>query len=430
MKNKFFYYSFIFLSIFMAGCRTKQLLNLQSGQKEENYPKTPAVTLNLTYCGQDVIWMSTLQSLANDFMRKYPSIHLELDSCTEGVYMEYLKTKEALGEFPDIMEVKEVNSFIKADKFSEIPEQINQLVDSPVTYNNIAYAVPIYSTTYGIIYNKKLFEQFQLEIPKTYSDFLTICSILKNQKITPIGFGGNDLWHWNYWINFFFHMDVQAKEADWKEKKMKNQVSFTNDEMITMLKDFKYLFDQKYIQENYLITTDSQTAPLLSKGDIAMLYCAPFLFEQLHTKNIELDNEFGWFFLPDKTGNIDAISARESYWALSKESCLDQEKKEAATLFLTYFYEINNYRNTLKSMNALPTTKEPVLYPSIKIQRELRQDYLYAQKYNDYIGDFETPEGFRDDMYEIVRNIISGITSINQGTKELNQAWEKAATKN
>ena len=72
------------------------------------------------------------------------------------------------------------------------------------------YAVGAVESTSGIIYNKEIFERYGLSVPQTYQDFLNICKTLKSKGIDPIGVGGSDLWHMEYWVNHFFRTDVRC----------------------------------------------------------------------------------------------------------------------------------------------------------------------------------------------------------------------------
>lgn len=102
-----------------------------------------------------------------------------------------LKVRIALDTFPDIMEIQNPSIFASEHLLGEMPSSITHLIEHPVYYDDTNYAIPFYGTTYGMIYNKKLFAQYGLSVPQTYGDFIELCSLLQANGITPLALGGN-----------------------------------------------------------------------------------------------------------------------------------------------------------------------------------------------------------------------------------------------
>ena len=68
---------------------------------------------------------------------------------------------------------------------------------------------------------------------------MNICKTLKSKGIDPIGVGGSDLWHMEYWVNHFFRTDVLSKNPEWLSQCSEGVVSWTDAEVIQMLADLK-----------------------------------------------------------------------------------------------------------------------------------------------------------------------------------------------
>lgn len=56
------------------------------------------------------------------------------------------------------------------------------------------FAVPFAAVSHAVYYNKDIFSQNGLEVPKTFEEFLTILQTLKDKGITPMGNGVADEW--------------------------------------------------------------------------------------------------------------------------------------------------------------------------------------------------------------------------------------------
>ena len=80
--------------------------------------------------------------------------------------------------------------FAEAGKLGEIDERFGELVENPVIIHGKIYALPYYSTCYGIVYNQVIFKRYGLEVPETYEEFLKICEILKANQIAPLAIRG------------------------------------------------------------------------------------------------------------------------------------------------------------------------------------------------------------------------------------------------
>lgn len=371
------------------------------------------VTLTFLYSSTDVNWMSTIEDLAENFMLENPSIKLEMEPSDEGIYSENLKIKEALGEFPDIFEIQNPYMFVEADMLGVIPEDVSDLVNDAIVINGDCYAVPLFSTTYGMIYNRLVFKKYQIDEPKNYDEFISVCKKIKRKGITPIAVGGSKSDYMSYWLNYFYQVDVVPDDPDWLWDKKYGKTSVLDDNVKTMFKHYQELFYSGFIHENYNNMNDSQIISDLIEEKVAMVYTGPWLFSQITEaypdalisdkdnlgKEVEINDsvtfQLGWFFMPHANGDSVVINVRESNWAISSACAENPHKLDAAKKFLQYFYNIENYRKILQSMNALPTTKEAVLYSSDTVQRDLLIQYRYADVNDSYIGDYDTPEAVK-----------------------------------
>ena len=76
---------------------------------------------------------------------------------------------------------------------------VSEDIKESFTVDGKAYAVP-YSIIYNtVIYNKNVFAEYNLEVPKTFDEFLDVCQTLKDNGITPIALK-NDSWAGFIWF--------------------------------------------------------------------------------------------------------------------------------------------------------------------------------------------------------------------------------------
>lgn len=412
---------FLFSSCQKSNSNEKQNISKEA-QKE--------TTITLTFAGGDSSWNQAIDTVAREFMEQYPQITVQLSTGTASsdIYADFLKKQDAVGELGDIVEMTDVEQYAANGRIVPLPDNITSLVNYAVKYKDQIYSVSTTSSTQGIIYNKKIFRQIGLKEPETFDEFLTICEKIKKYRLTPIIVGGKDLWHMGFWINHFFRTDVLLKNADWEEDRTAGVVSWTDAEPKQMLKDILEVFSQGYVNQNYRSTQDSSTASALAYGQAVMLYSGPWMFSQI--LNLNPDAELGWFYLPDENGDMIALNDIPAGWSITTECAQDEDKYEASLLFLQFFYSKQVYSNVCEIMNAMPVTKEKIIYQTIPVREKLLRDYEECETFTSGgIGDYATPEGFLNDMYQLIQDFIDGKYTIDETADILDKKWDKCIAK-
>jgi raffinose/stachyose/melibiose transport system substrate-binding protein len=73
-------------------------------------------------------------------------------------------------------------------------QNVNQSVLDSVKIDNKSYSLPISLNTIGIFYNKKIFDQLQLSVPKTWGELMAAASKIKAAGILPFALSDKDDW--------------------------------------------------------------------------------------------------------------------------------------------------------------------------------------------------------------------------------------------
>lgn len=185
-------------SLFYDNIRNKG--RTKSAGEDENQ-----VEIELVYAYQNAQWNSAIEATVRNFEKKYPNIKVNYEvNYEDKVYEDILIKKIARNELGDIVQLKTPEPYANSDTLGEISDEVKNLVKYTYDVGGKTYAVGAVESTSGIIYNKEIFERYGLSVPQTYQDFLNICKTLKSKGIDPIGVGGSDLWHMEYWVNISF----------------------------------------------------------------------------------------------------------------------------------------------------------------------------------------------------------------------------------
>lgn len=417
----------------LAGCAQKENILTETGREK----KTELVI----YCsGEDITEASELEKIARKFMENYEDIEVRLEFSETGIYSEELKIKLAQDEMPDIMQIQDAEEWVQAGMFGEMPAEISELLEETYSYEGIVYAVPMYRSTNIMIYNRVIFKKYGISVPQNYDEFLEACSVLKGYGVTPLAVGGSRMDNLTYWFNYFFQKDVVSENPQWILDKKEGKVSFTDENISQMLVDYTELLGGEYVLEDSINMSDEKIVTHLLKGDVAMLYAGPWMFNKLMQADPEsaytaTDNygnvllkdtqrfRIGSFLMPDNENGCVAMDIIGPKWAISAECCEDMEKYSAAAEFLAFFYRKDNYREFLQSLNGFRTTQTAVRYPIISAQNDVEKEYRYAAKSKVYFGNEDTPGEFSNHLYEILYSLVSGTISVDSAQERLESAW-------
>ncbi|UUZ84674.1 extracellular solute-binding protein [Paenibacillus sp. P26] len=372
------------------------------------------VTFTIGYATGDPATKQAMADAVAAFTKANPSI--KINDLSEGgmaSYLDWLKTKDAVGEFPDLVEMRDTQLFSEAGKIAELPaEWLGLFADAP-KLNGKYWTAPIAGNApQGIIYSKKAYADAGITAePKTYDEFLAIQEKLKAKGITPLTFGGKDIFHWGFWVNKFLMDDVFADDPDWNSKRTKGQASFTDAGPMQAMKDLNELFTKGYVDKGYLSTADNQTASMLVTGKAAELFSGPWMFAQITQADPKF--EFGWYPVPDRKGRIivNGLNTLQG-WAISTKANQDADKKAAISEFIKFFFSKDQYSKFLKAVNGLPTTKENITYesgPQMKRVLEVMGDpkTIKSLQINTFWGENQMPPQWRNWFYKLIQEWLT-----------------------
>ncbi len=370
------------------------------GQAAEESPEEK-IKLRVVYSSGDIRWTGSVEWVAECFMKEHPEVEVVLEA-PEDVenqsFTDRLKVLIAQEEFYDVLELREEKQFAEAGYLAPLPEELTGLIDRGKEEGQVCYAVPRYTTTQGMIYNREMFRTMGLSEPESYEEFLDVCKAIKKAGINPIAVGGANIWHMGFWGNYLYQNYLLDEEgrSDWNQERV-----------VPMLEDFRALSKNGYIEESFKNISDSQTIQELSSGEAAMVYSGPWIIDQILGLNPYM--ELGFFYLPGKDGKFRAQVDDSVTWGISKECQADKKRWKAAVNFLEFFYAEGIYEHVLVQMNAEPVTVRRTMEeetPAQQMVRKARGENVMLCR--QFVGDEDTPDGFRSFYDQSLREVLWG----------------------
>ncbi|HZG88000.1 ABC transporter substrate-binding protein [Paenibacillus sp.] len=389
------------------------------------------VSFTVAYAAGDPVTRQAQQKAIEAFMTANPHIKVvDISDTSSASYLDFLKTKDAVGEFPDLVEMRDTQFFADAGKLAELPEDLVGLFNTVPEINGKVYNAPItIQAPQGIIYSKAAYEKAGItEEPKTYGEFLEIQEKLKASGIAPIVVGGKDIWHMGFWINKFFMDEMFFDDPNWNSKRSKGEVSFTDPGPVEAMTKFTELFTKGYVEQGFMSTADNQTPSMLITGKAASLFSGPWMFPLIAEADPTF--EFGFYPVPDENGRVVVNGLpMPTGWTISAKGAEDPDKVEAMKTFIKFFFAPENYAEYLKAANALPTTKEPVTYeasPQMTEVLALMADPNTGKslQINQFWGENQMPTQWRNWFYKLAQEWLLNGTSIEENMAKADVEWD------
>ncbi len=388
------------------------------------------VTISIGYATGDPSGKKAIEDTIDAFMDANPHITVKnLSETTSDSYLDWLKTKDAVGEFPDIIEMRDTKVFADAGKLAELPQELHSLFPHLPAYENKYYNAPIAGNApNGILYSKKAYEDAGItELPKTYDEFLAIQEKLAASGKSPIVVGGKDLFHMGFWVNYFLITNVYANDPDWNSKRTAKTASFTDPQVVQAISDYRELFT-KYVDKGWLSTADNQTASILVSGKAAQLFSGPWMIGQI--KEADPSFEFGFYPIPDRSGKV-VVNGLPTLagWSLSAEAAKDPNKVAAFTSFIQYFFDPAQYTGFIETTNSIPSISAKLeVNTNEQMQQVLdvvaNEDIQKSMMINQWFGENAIPPQFRNWFYKLLQELVVSNADVTEFMKQADTEYD------
>ena len=116
----------------------------------------------------------------------------------------------------------------------------------------------------GIYYNKEVFDQFGLEPPDTWEEFIAICDTLLANGITPMSLAGQNPFISIYW---FEYLNMRLNGPEFHRDLIAGRIDFLDQRVAKVWELWKSLLDRGYFVERPGSTSEMNSMTALIRGD-------------------------------------------------------------------------------------------------------------------------------------------------------------------
>lgn len=253
--------------------------------------------------------IQTVRELADRYAQDHPGFKLDIQvTADRPSYLTKLRTLVASGEVPEFIdtdadpyaqELAEAGMLVDMKQFLDEQGLYDQFYEPALKYQELPdgslYLLPLEYHLEMTWYNKKIFAENNLTVPKTIDDMLTVSRTLKDKGITPIAVDGVDVWpvlRYAAMIPFRATGNEFARNLSQGKAKMTDEVGMKSANFVSEI--------GQYFQQGFA-TTDYTTAKnMFLSGEAAMYRMGTWEIPSFVDENLP-DNMKGnvdYFYLP------------------------------------------------------------------------------------------------------------------------------------
>lgn len=300
------------------------------------------------------------------YEEEHSNVQVEVQNMGNEQYKEKIKVLSSSDQLPDVgMTWSEgyLTPYVEGELFAPLNDVMegglyDQFVSGTVEAYSVDgnnYALPLELNIAPIFYNTSIFEEYGLEVPKTYEDFENVVQTLKDNGVTPIALGAKDGWTGSLW---YMNLANRMAGEDVITKAVDGELSFDDPELVEPAEKIQELVDMGAFSEGAIAISDQEAKSQFINEQAAMYSIGTWDLPN-YTTSDEVPQEFqdsvGFFNFPTVNGKGDMKN-----WVggpgVGMFVAENSDVKEEAKAFAAFFAKQWGEKSVLQA-GVIPATK-------------------------------------------------------------------------
>ena len=423
----------------MVACGAKEQASAPAADNkgaaaENNAEEKAPVTIKFLHWQTEI--SEQIQAVIDDFQEEYPWITVEQEIVPTSDGSSVTAARIAGNDAIDVIGVQpKCDGLINAPAFYEnnflmdlsslacVANFDESVLNDEVRCDGALTSLPISSQTMCVFYNVDMFNEYGIQVPTTWSEFMAACETLKQNGIAPMALGGKDGWPCvNMTIQMMSSDAFVNTGFDVYEKVWKGEMTYEESGWGNVMDRYADMTDNGYWYENPLATAYADAPVIFATGKCAMYEDGSWSAVQI--SDCEPDFEVGVFALnatEDASYNDQPVK-----YGMTVGIANRTEHAEESKLFVEYLFSTEVYSEFVNACAYMPTEKNVTV--DDKLTSTIKE-LIDGRTVIPFSNAFEAPlyvEGFSYDETPAVQGIISGEMTA-QEAKDLVQGQIDAA---
>ncbi|UGB33222.1 ABC transporter substrate-binding protein [Metabacillus sp. B2-18] len=289
------------------------------------------------------------EEVVKEFEAQNPDIKIEMEAIADEPIKDKLRVVLGGNEVPDIMfswSGEFARKFVRAGAALDLTpylEEDTEWKDSfipaslqPFSSDDKNYGIPLRFNGKFFVYNKEIFDKYNLQTPQTWDEFMNVLETLKQGGETPIILGNESPWaaiHYLTGLNQkMVPQDVRMNDYNPRSGE------FTDLGYVKAMEMFAELNQNGYLMDNVNSSSHDMAKQVFFTGEGAMMYME---LEEFQNVEDNLSGNWGFFQMPsisDGKGNQNYITGAPDGFIVSSKT----EHPEEAIKFLKFLTSKEN----------------------------------------------------------------------------------------
>lgn len=310
------------------------------------------VTLNMMHlwpAGVSAQQNKLVSQIVDQYQKEHPNVTIKQEVLENEQYKNKLKVLSASNELPDVgitWAAGFMEPYVKGGLFAPLDDILGgeQLKDKFVAGTTEAYAVdgktyalPIELNISPIYYNKAIFKQYNLEVPKTYEEFKQVVKTLADNGVAPIALGNKDRWTGSLW---YMYLADRIAGSDTLKQAVSGAGSFEDPGLIQAAAEVQNLVKMNAFNKGFNGLSNDEGKSEFMNRKAAMYLMGTWELPNF-TTNPDIPQDFkdevGFFKFPTVEGGKGSIDSWVGGPGVGLFVAENSKVKEEAKAFVEYF---------------------------------------------------------------------------------------------
>jgi raffinose/stachyose/melibiose transport system substrate-binding protein len=349
-----------------------------------DYEKESGVKVNVVWAGREVL-TKVKTRLAAPVADDFPDITDQ----GSGVLMD-IQNKEGIF-YPLDDYLAQPNNYVGVSKWSDI--YIPSALSVGKAADGKTYLIPRESYINAFFYNKKIFTNLGLSVPKTWEELMAVARKIKESGIAPFSLDGNFDRNCAWW---FTRLAEHTVGIDTIRQACEGKIKWSDDPgFLTAAQCLQEIVDKGYFQNNYQGSVWPASQLLWVQSKTAMIPCGTWLVAEMSDStppDFEMDI-FAWPVIKNEKYPL-SEEAWGNYWVMLK----DAQHKDAAIDFIKFASQ-KKYDDAMTKIGSPSAQVNGMPIPQLANQGSILQNGTVV---SDVMGGLSTYENYYNNVYNKV----------------------------
>ncbi|AOM83750.1 extracellular solute-binding protein [Salisediminibacterium beveridgei] len=292
-----------------------------------------------------------VSQIIEEFEEMHPHVNVELEVLENEQYKNKMQVISSSNQLPDVgmtWPAGYLEPYVNGDMFAPLDDILDEdgLRDDFVAgtleayeMNDNSYALPLELNIAPVFYNKAIFDEYGVDVPETFDDFMDAVETFTENDMTPIALGNRDRWTGSLW---YMYLADRIGGPDALNAAIDRSGSFENEGLIEAADRVVDMVENDAFLRGFNGLSDQEAKSEFMNSNAAMYLIGSWDLPN-YTTNEEVPQEFrdsvGFFKFPEVDGGQGDIDSWVGGPGVGLFVAENSDIQEEAKAFVKYFSE-------------------------------------------------------------------------------------------